>query len=315
MCVVVSCYDRAALLPQLVAALRAQTHRDFEARLVDNGSTDDTRRVLADLTADDARFHVLHVDDNRGPARARNLAWRSTDAPWVAFTDDDCIPEPDWLANLLAAARDADIVQGRTVPIHPPPTTTPGWFDRSQNITRWSGRYQTCNLLVGRRWLDQLDGFDETFRIAMGEDTDFGLRAVDRGATTAYADDAVVGHHVWPSGFREFLEQRRRWGEYVELMRVNPQARELLRWGYVARGVHLVVWGLVPLTAASLVWGVPWVPPLVVLAWAGLNTWRTRHRPWSTARRLGYSTLQFVGYAYETVWFAVSSVRYRSLVI
>src|SRR5690606_16000799 len=190
----------------------------FEAVLVDTGSADGTGEVLAELTRDDPRFRVLRLDANRGPARARNLAWRSTERPWVAFTDDDCIPEPGWLAALLEAGRTAEIVQGRTVPVEQPTGTRPGWFDRSQNIRRWTGRYQTCNLLVRRDWLDRLDGFVETFRIAMGEDTDFGLRAEAAGARTAYADDAVVRHHVWPSGFRQFLEQRRRWGEYVDLM-------------------------------------------------------------------------------------------------
>lgn len=314
-CVVVSAYNRSDLLPGLIQALQDQTVEDFEAVLVDNGSADDTGARLRELTATDPRFRVLAVEDNRGPARARNLGWRTATAPLVAFTDDDCQPDPDWLAELVAAADDADIVQGRTLPAAQPANSRPGWFDRTQRIERWTGRFQTCNLLVARAVLDRHGGFAENFRIAMGEDTDFGLRAVANGATTAYTDAAIVYHHVWPSGFREFLEQRRRWGEYVDLMRVNPDARRLLRGGFVSRGVHLLVWALVPTTIGAMWYGVPWAPAGLVLGWCALNAYRTRHRPWPAAHRLAYSSLQFIGYAYETGCFAIASVRYRTLVI
>ncbi len=313
--VVVSAYDRAALLPALVEALQAQTLTGFEALLVDNGSRDGTHDELLRLTAGDDRFRVLRIDVNRGPARARNLAWRTATAPLVAFTDDDCAPRLDWLERLVAAAAEADIVQGRTVPAPDPPGHRPGWFDRSQRIERWSGRYETCNLLLRRSVLEAHGGFNEQFRIAMGEDTDLGLRAAEAGARTAFAADAVVEHHVWPSGFRQYLAQRRRYAEVVELMRVNPAARGLLRGGVVLRGVHLLVWALVPLTVASVWLGVPWVPLLAVGGWTALNAHRTRWRPFSLPRRLACSLLHLVAYAYEALWFAIASVRYRALVI
>jgi glycosyltransferase involved in cell wall biosynthesis len=314
-CVVVSAYDRAALLPGLVEALQGQTLTDFEAILVDNGSTDGTGAELERLTAGDPRFRVLHVEQNRGPAQARNLAWRTTSAPLVAFTDDDCVPQPGWLHALVAAGQHAEFVQGRTIPAELPSSRRPGWFDRSQRIERWSGRFETCNLLVARRTLVEHDGFDERFRIAMGEDTDLGLRAVAAGAATAFEPDAVVVHHLWPSGFREYLHQRRRYAESVELMRANPAARGLLRWGFVLRGVHLLVWSLVPLTGLAVALGAPWIPLAVVAGWVGLNAHRTRWRPFSLPRRLGWSALHLVAYAYETACFAVASVRYRALVV
>lgn len=313
-CVVVSAYNRSGLLPGLVHALQDQTVGDFEAVLVDNGSVDDTGARLHELTATDSRFQVLSVVHNRGPARARNLGWRAATAPLVAFTDDDCAPEPDWLAALLEAGDDAEIVQGRTLPAG----DREGWFDRSQTIRRWSGRFETCNLLVPRDRLEQLEGFSERFRIAMGEDTDLGLRAVASGATTGFADGAVVRHHVWPSGFGEFLRQRRRYAEHVELMKVNPAARDLLRWRLVVRRSHLVVWALLPVGGLAAAAGFPWfplAPAALVLGWVGMTTYRSRHRPFPWPRRLGYCLLQFLGYAYETGCFARMSVRYRTLVV
>lgn len=312
-CVVVSAYDRSHLLPALVAALRAQTLDRFEAVLVDNGSTDDTYEQLQRLTAGDDRFRVLRLEGNRGPARARNLAWRSTTAPWIAFTDDDCEPEPTWLEELLAVGAEAEVVQGWTGEVLGPEPA--GWFDRTQRIDRFTNRYETCNLLVARDVLAQLDGFDETFPIAMGEDTDLGFRAVDAGARTAFAPRAVVRHHVWRTGFAGYLRQQARLAEQVELVRVNPAVRQNLRWGYVVGGTHLLVWGLVPTTAVGVVTGRPWLPLVPVALWCGANAYWTRHRPFPVSRRLGYSTLQFVGKAYETWCYARASVRYRRLVI
>lgn len=313
--VIVSAYDRASLVGELVDALRAQSYGDFEAVLVDNGSSDDTEAALRRAVGDDPRFRILRLEGNRGPGRARNHGWRATDAPLVAFTDDDCAPEPGWLEALVASAADADIVQGRTEHGRRVEGSVPNWFDRSQQIRSWSRRFETCNLAIRREWLLRLDGFDERFHIAMGEDTDFGLRAVALGARTAFADEAVVRHHIWAGSFRLFVQQRRRYAEVVELFKVNPAARELLPGRFVLRGIHLVVLGLIPATAVGVAVGWWWAPSLVVPAWVARNVVATSHRPFSVPRRIGNSVLQFVGYAYETWCFVRASVRYRTVVL
>lgn len=312
--VVVSTYDRAELLPSLVEGLSAQTLDGYEVVIVDNGSRDQTPEVLARLAADDPRIRLLRKEDNAGPAAARNLGWQSTDAPLIAFIDDDCVPDPGWLSALVAAAERADIVQGRTIPLAGE-EDQPLWFDRSQKIEAWSGRYETCNLLVRREVLARLGGFDVSFPVAMGEDTDLGLRAVRAGATTAFAETALVRHLVWRGGFRGFLRHRRRHAEVVPLYRINPEARELLVWGFVVRWTHLLVWGLVPLTAISVWMGMPWLSPLVVAAWCTWNTVRTHRMPHRPLRRFVSSAMLLLGYAYETWCFAVASVRHRTLVL
>ena len=119
--VVIPTYERAARLPGLVAALEAQSLplRDFDVIVSDDGSRDDTQAVLADLAARTRlALHVVNNPTNRGPGRARNLAWRSSEAPIIAFTDDDCLPDPGWLEAGLARLENTSvgIVQGRTLP-------------------------------------------------------------------------------------------------------------------------------------------------------------------------------------------------------
>lgn len=313
--VAVSAYNRSSLLAGLVAALKAQTLAGFEAVIVDNGSTDDTSDVLRRCVGDDPRFTILRIEDNAGPAGARNLAWRSTTAPFVAFTDDDCRPRPRWLEQLLEASSSADVVQGRTMPAPTGDGEAPGWFDRTRQIESWSGRYETCNLGVRRPTLEAVDGFDEQFPIAMGEDTDLGLRAVREGARTSFAAGAVVHHHVWPGTFREYLDERRRYSEVVQLMGANPDARQLLIGGYVLRYSHLAMWALVPVTVGSVAAGRWWVTPAIVGAWAIKNGFRHRRPGFSIPRGIGNHGLKLAAYAYETACFARASARYRTLVI
>jgi glycosyltransferase involved in cell wall biosynthesis len=310
--VVVPTFERAELLPGLIEALKAQDHGGFEVVIVDDASSDDTATVLDRLVAGDDRFAILHRCANGGPAAARNAAWRSAEARWIAFTDDDCRPAPGWLRALLDGRADAAIVQGRTVPVELSGRRR-GWFDRSQDIGSWSGRFQTCNLLVDRHLLEELGGFNERFRL--GEDTDFGLRAVRSGTRTAFVPDAVVHHHVFSSGFRGFLQQRKRYSEFVSVVAVNPAARSVLACKFLVRSAHLVVLAVVPVTAVALAVRQPWWSIAPVVGWTALNTVRTRGRPFNVAQRFVYSLLQLLGYAYETGCFIVESLRHRVVVI
>src|SRR4051812_244886 len=89
--VVVATRNRAALLPRLVAALEAQAGAPaFEVVLVDDASHDHTPTTLEQLT-ESASVPVRHLrlDENRGPATARNAGWRAARGELIAFTDDD----------------------------------------------------------------------------------------------------------------------------------------------------------------------------------------------------------------------------------
>ncbi|TMK81683.1 MAG: glycosyltransferase family 2 protein [Actinobacteria bacterium] len=110
--VVIPTFERAARLPGLVAALEAQSIPlgDFEVIVADDGSRDETQAVLADLAARTRlALRVVRNATNSGPGRARNLAWRSSDAPIIAFTDDDCLPDPGWLEAGLGFLEDTSV--------------------------------------------------------------------------------------------------------------------------------------------------------------------------------------------------------------
>lgn len=226
--VVVSTYRRSRLLPRLVRALEAQTlpADRFEVVVCDNGSDDDTAVVLADLAArTPLDLRVVRAQVNRGPGAGRELAWRSVRAPVVAFTDDDCQPEPRWLEAGLAALRrhGRAVVVGRTVP-DPAQVHLLVDFSRTQRVE--DARFaQTCNVLYRRPDLEAAGGFDLGFGTAGGEDTDLALRVEAAGSPRVFVPEAVVRHDVRPTSLRATLRETLRWYDLPRLYARHPGAR------------------------------------------------------------------------------------------
>ena len=224
--VVVATYNRAALLPRLIDSLGRQSIRvPFEIVVVDDGSSDATwteLQRLADLAPTTLR--PMRQERNAGPATARNRGWREARAQVVAFTDDDCMPDEHWLEALWCSMRTADVVQGMTVP-DPEQVDRSNAFTRTLHVTNESGFYETANIAYRRSVLEQLGGFDETFRLPSGEDTDLGWRARDGGFTMVFEPTAVVRHDVHPTDFATFLRYMLRWDGVVKTVRLHPELR------------------------------------------------------------------------------------------
>ena len=201
--VVVPTYRRPQVLPELFAALAAQeVEGGFEVVVVDNGSGDDTGRVLAELAAvAPMPVTVLAIATNRGPAAARNLGWRTARAPIVAFTDDDCRPAPGWLAAgvaAMAADPDLGVVQGA---VDRPPDSTLGAWTVWRHITGPTPYFEACNVFYRRAALERTRGFDEQIGW-YGEDSAAGWAVLEAGWRRGFAAAAFVEHDVEERGVR-----------------------------------------------------------------------------------------------------------------
>lgn len=203
--VVICTRNRAAALPQALACYAA-LERDvaWELVIVDNGSTDATPDVLAAFARESAVPVRVLQQPRKGLSRARNTGWRAAAAPTIAFTDDDCYPQPGFLAAIRAAfAAGADYVGGRILLFDPedhpitiqtrdtPLALPPGTFVPS-------GLIQGANMAARRGVLDALAGFDEMLGAGTpfsSEDLDFVSRAAAAGFRGAYDPAPVVLHH------------------------------------------------------------------------------------------------------------------------
>lgn len=112
--IILPVYNVASYLEETLRCLRAQTFGDFEAFLVDDGSTDGSLELCLRATEEDARLHVLRTPRNGGAAAARNVALPEISGQYVTFLDSDDTFEPGLLTVYAEAVRQdpaADILK------------------------------------------------------------------------------------------------------------------------------------------------------------------------------------------------------------
>lgn len=288
----------------------------FEVVIADDGSTDDTPETLRRLFAETRlTLRVERRDRRGGPAAARNTSWRATTAPIIAWTDDDCVPAPQWLeAGVSAMAGRRRIVVGETTP-NPDQSNRRGPFSHTMSVTRWElARYlSTCNIFYRREDLEAVGGFDEAF--TTGEDTDLGLRISEAGAEIVFCSDALVYHDVTASRFRSALRAAMRWTDLPRVVRKHPDARRLLYEGSFWRASHRKA-----LVASAGIALLPFVPPtflplplLLIAPWV-------RHRVkidplCEGPRRWAVLPPAFAIDLLETLTLVRGSIRHRTLLL
>ncbi|RBY74848.1 HAD family hydrolase [Blastococcus sp. TF02-09] len=135
-----------------------------------------------------------------GPARARNLGWRSARTTWIAFLDDDVVPDADWYERLERDLADlpADVAgsQGRVrVPL-PEDRAATDWERGTAGLATSS--WITADLAYRRAALAAVGGFDERFPRAFREDSDLALRIMDTGARLVRGERWIT-HPVRPT--------------------------------------------------------------------------------------------------------------------
>jgi GT2 family glycosyltransferase len=318
------------LLRLLDALARQEAAPSFEVVVVDDGSSDATFERASNAAASlPFGLRVLRQDESTGPAGARNRGWRGSTAPVIAFTDDDCVPEPKWLGALVAGLDgDADVVAGVT-------TYPDDQADRRGTWSYWmeddgtSGHFSTCNVVYRREALEAVGGFDEQGfryrrsgrgapRCVNGEDTDLAWRAIEAGFRSGVATGAVVRHEVFPSSWRAYLGNVRRLEGLVLLIKKHPQLRAQFGVEWVYRtddaAALAVVAGLVGLGSRRL-------RPIAALGTAAAVAWYVRlfrHfriRPTGPGGHVVAVPLGLVADAYAGLIMLRASIRHRTVLL
>jgi glycosyltransferase involved in cell wall biosynthesis len=213
--VVIPTFRRSRLLTRCLDALLAQTlpGQAFEVIVVDDGCTDETRAACDDAAARSAArggpaIRYLRPQGMRGPAAARNRGWRAAESRIIAFTDDDTIPDPDWLrqGEAALAPRGTEAAWGR---VHVP--LPDAMTDNARNTAGLENAvFVTANAFARRDALRDAGGFDERYRRAWREDTDLYFALLARFGATAVvaAPAALVLHPVREARFLVSLGQQ-----------------------------------------------------------------------------------------------------------
>ncbi len=163
----------------------------FEVVVCDDGSTDATRAIV-ERFAQTAPFRLRLLrrrpDDVHGPGFARGDAWRACEGDVLLATDADCVPDPAWIAEAVAAVRERGeaVVFGATVAedllLFPHRAAAIGW-----------GVTGNC---AARRDVFQTHAFDPSFVGLYGEDADYFLRIERAGVRIARVPGMRVLHPV-----------------------------------------------------------------------------------------------------------------------
>lgn len=314
--VVVPSHDRPLRLRWLLNALEEQTleRGRWEIVVGHDSSGPETDELLRThpLAADGTLRHVKLEPGTAPPGKNRNAAWRVARAPVIAFTDDDCRPPADWLANALAAAEahPGAIVQGATGkdPREANLLLAPRWT--SQLIrppTPWA---EACNILYPRELLERAGGFaEDTYT---GEDTDLALRCKALGATYVGAPEVRTYHAVLESTWAGSLKRRWRWKDLPVLFKRHPQLREDLTFWVFWKRTHF--WFPFAVAGAIRSFRNPlWL--LLTVPWVIHTMPRDRTDPRGRIRNLLELPDKAVGEAVEIAAVTAGSVKHRTLLL
>jgi len=208
--IVIVTWNGRQYLDACLTAVAAQVGVSSETILVDNASTDGTVEFVR------AQFpwvRLVALGENRGFAGGNNAGVREARGRFVAFLNNDTVPEPGWLHALLRGVDEQSgsvLVTSRIVYMHDPRVID----SAGDGLLRWGGAFKRCHgalveesgesgevfgvcgaaCLMPRRVFEELHGFDEDF-FASHEDVDLSYRARLLGYRCRYVADAVVRHH------------------------------------------------------------------------------------------------------------------------
>lgn len=223
--IIIPTHDRPEQLSSCLRAIGLLNHpRDqFEVIVVDDGSPQSMETIVEQYSDSFAVFCIRTA--NQGPGPARNTGAARARGEYLAFTDDDCRPEPTWLCRLsealertpnsLVGGRTVNALQGNIYSVASHVIldvvydfNNRNWDDArflaSNNIAMPAGRY--C----------EIGGFDTSFHIAGGEDRELCDRWIHHGGNLAYTPDAVIQHYHVLS-LRSFFRQHFQYGRGAAL--------------------------------------------------------------------------------------------------
>jgi GT2 family glycosyltransferase len=245
-----------------LSALAAQTFRDFEVIVVDNGSADGSLRLIG---SEFPWVRVIPLGSNTGFARGNNIGFAASSGKYIATLNNDTIAGRDWLTSLLQAAEadervgmvaskillgaEGGVIDSAGMLVYPDGMTRQrgrgetddGRFDSAEEVLFPSA----CAALYRRKMIEETGFFDEDF-FSYCEDADLGLRGRLAGWKAVLAPTAVVRHLYSGTGgkyssFKAFHVERNR---FMVLLKDLPLSYIIMSPFYTAWRYLVQMYGL-----------------------------------------------------------------------
>jgi glycosyltransferase involved in cell wall biosynthesis len=223
--IIIPTFNGATRIGNCLDALADQAEgRDAEILVVNDGSTDNTVDVVA-------RYHGVRLitQSNSGPAAARNRGALEARGTIILFTDDDCVPMPEWLAAMTKPFEDRSVVGAKGI-----------YRTRQRNLVprfvqiEYEDKYRRMSDLPQIDFIDtysagfrrdrflEMSGYDTSFPVACAEDVELSYRMSAQGWAMKFVPAAVV-YHTHPGTLWSYLKKKYKFAFWrVLAVRKNP---------------------------------------------------------------------------------------------
>lgn len=218
--VIVCTYRGSATLVPCLDSITALDYPDYEVIVVNDGSDERVAEIAASFNG------VLSIaTPHEGLGAARNTGARAATGSILAYTDDDCIVERDWLRWIAFAFQQDPAIGAAGGPNLPPPpenavraevAAAPGGPSHVLLTDRRAEHLPGCNFAVRREAFEKIGGFNTIFRAA-GDDVDFCWRLLEAGYPLGFSAPAFVWHYRRFS-YRAYLKQQIGYGKAEALL-------------------------------------------------------------------------------------------------
>lgn len=222
--VIIPTYKRADMLLRCLAALSVQNYDSnaYEVLVVDDERGGITEKYVRFFqTKKNPVIRYLRTNGSVGPSSARNMGVKIAKGKIIAFTDDDCIPDPYWLAEGVKYFKKGIVgVSGRI--IVPKAIRRP--TDYTNTVSRLeNAEFVTANCFYLKEIFLEMGGFDENFRIPWREDADLYFRMIERRFKLDFNPDAIVIHPVREAKWGISLGEQRKSMYNALLFKKHPK--------------------------------------------------------------------------------------------
>ena len=218
--VIVCSYNGGQTLEACLRSLKKLNYPDYEVVLVDDGSKDNTKEIVSHHPW----VKTIH-QPNMGLSVARNVGAAHASGEILAYTDSDCMADPDWLYYLVGTLLSGDYAGVGGPNISPPAqnwhqacvAAAPGGPSHVLLTDVVAEHIPGCNMAFHRWAFDKVGGFDPEYRKA-GDDVDFCWRLQQEGQVIAFSPSAIVWHYRRFT-LKAFRKQQEGYGEAESLLR------------------------------------------------------------------------------------------------
>ena len=264
--VIVPAYNAARTIGDCVRSLQWQSlaRDEYEIIVVDDASQDETPELARALGA-----QVLQ-QPHKGPAAARNLGMSAASGDVYAFTDADCAPAADWLAQMRDALSEDKVVAVKGAYAtrqteHVARLAQLEFEERYERLSRFRfiDFFDTYALALRRSALEATGSFDPFFFMANNEDVDLAYRLESRGYRIVFAPRAIV-YHGHPASWLRYARQKF-WRGYWRMHVYGRYPAKMVRDSYTPQNLKAQM--LITLALLSLI---PLAPFWAPAAWAAL---------------------------------------------